>query len=195
MHPQNFILMNKIHAYFVIFLFSFACTTAMNAQIHEGTFIGVSAGIGLVAPTDETDISGDGFYAQGEYVLNLNNWFGVRPYAGIIIASGTSDKAEMKEYNMKSNAFMLGTKVRVAAPIPYVAPFIELGLGLSAGSFETHTPLTHIKKSGVLMHVPFAVGLAVGRKHNVDIKFTYYFHSSAEQFSGAFAGGIYFPID
>lgn len=170
-------------------------TNSINAQIKEGKFIGISAGLGLVAPDDETDVTGNGFYAQGEYILNLNNWFGVRPYAGVIIASGTSDKEEMKDYNMKSNAFMLGAKVRVAAPIPYVAPFIEVGVGMSVGSFETYTPLTHVTKSGAIMHIPFTLGLAVGRNHGVDIKFTYYYHNSAEQFSGAAAVGLSFPIE
>ncbi|RZK11456.1 MAG: hypothetical protein EOO46_06655 [Flavobacterium sp.] len=175
-------------------LFTVLFTNSTTAQIKEGKFIGISAGLGLVAPDDKTDVTGNGFYAQGEYILNLNNWFGVRPYAGVIIASGTSDREEMKDYNMKSNAFMLGAKVRVAAPIPYVAPFIELGVGMSVGSFETYTPLTHVAKSGAIAHIPFTVGLAVGRDHGVDVKFTYYYHNSVEQFSGAAAVGLSFPI-
>lgn len=186
--------MNKIHAYLVILLFSFTLTNTTNAQIKEGEFINASVGIGLCSPDDETNVAGSGFYTQGEYVLNLNSWFGVRPYAGIVIASGSSNEEALKDYYIKSNAILLGAKVRLSAPIPYVAPFFEVGIGISAGSFETYTPLTDVKKKGLLYHTPIAFGFAVGRKHNVDIKFTYYFHPAAEQFSGAAAVGFYFPI-
>jgi len=179
---------------FIGFLFFVLFSNSVNAQIKEGKFLGVSAGIGLVAPDDETEISGSGFYAQGEYIVNLNSWFGFRPYAGVIFASGSSDEEELKGYGVKSNAFLAGVKVRVAAPIPYVAPFVELGVGASVGSFETFTPLTDVSKNGVLTHIPVAFGLAVGKNHSVDIKFTYYFHPAVEQFSGAFAAGIYFPL-
>ena len=187
--------MSRHYAGVVVVFFFMLFTTPGAAQIEEGTYVGASVGLGLVAPEDETDISGSGFYAQAEYILNLTNWFGVRPYAGFVIASGTSDEEAMKDYNMKSNAFLLGTKVRVAAPIPYVAPFIELGVGVSVGSFETYTPLTEVRKNGFLLHVPYSLGVAVGRRHQVDIKFTYYHHPSADQFSGAFAGGFSFKLD
>lgn len=179
----------------ITFLFLTVFCNSLNAQIEKGEFINVSSGIGLCYPDDETEMNGSGFYAQGEYVLNLNNWFGVRPYAGVIIASGDSDEVGMEEYEVKSNAFLLGAKVRVAAPIPYFAPFIEFGLGMSAGSFRTYTPLTDVKKDGVLMHVPFSIGAAVGKKHKLEFKFTYYYHSAAEQFSGAAAVGFSFPLN
>ena len=179
---------------FIGLLFFVAFIPSMKAQIKEGKFIGASAGLGLGAPLDETDIAGVGFYAQAEYILNLNKWFGIRPYAGFVIASGSSEKQELKEYNVKSNAFLAGVKLRIVAPIPYVAPFVELGIGGSLGSFETYTPLTDVSKSGVLLHVPYAFGFAVGKNHSVDIKFTYYHHPDVEQFSGAFAAAINFPL-
>lgn len=164
------------------------------AQLQEGKYINASAGLGLCAPYDESDAIGTGFYAQGEYVWNLTGWFGIRPYAGVIAASGESDQNDMQEWKIKSNAALLGAKVRVAAPIPYVAPFIESGLGMSIGSFETYTPGTNIKKNGALLHIPLSLGLAIGRKHDYEVKFTYYYHESAKQFSGAAAFGISFPL-
>ncbi|PZR23547.1 MAG: hypothetical protein DI539_02790 [Flavobacterium psychrophilum] len=168
------------------------------AQPRKGEFVNVNAGIGLVAPYDEADVTGDGFYAQAEYVWAPKTWFGVRPYAGFVIASGESDKTEVapgvKEY-IKSNAFMLGAKVRIAAPIPYVAPFIETGVGMSLGSFETSTQFVQLKKSGALVHIPFTLGLAIGKRHGTEVKFTYYYHDKVEQFSGAFAVGFSIPIN
>lgn len=188
--------MSRTHLYttfiFIIFAFSFA-----KAQPQTGEFINVSVGLGLSAPTyeDENEIIGNGFYAQGEYVWSPLSWFGVRPYAGIIIASDELKEEGKPEYKIKSNAALLGVKVRLVAPIPYVAPFIESGVGLSIGSFETYTAYTNLKKNGVLLHIPAAFGLAIGRKHNYELKFTYYFNPSVEQFSGAAAVGFSFPIN
>jgi len=89
---------------------------------------------------------------------------------------------------------MLGAKVRLAAPIPYVAPFFETGVGMSVGSFRTYTEFTNEKKSGALLHIPFTVGLAIGRRHNYELKFIYYYHEAAEQVSGAAALGLTFPL-
>ena len=50
----------------------------------------------------------------------------------------TNEKAETK-------AFLLGAKARVRAPIPYVAPYFEIGIGTSIGKFETFTAFDEIK--------------------------------------------------
>jgi hypothetical protein len=187
--------MSKLHSSIVVFIFSILFYNSTLAQEKESEFIHASLGLGLCAPYDETDITGTGFYAQGEYVYNLASWFAFRPYAGAIIALGDSNEPDMQKYKIKSNAFLLGAKVRLSAPIPYVAPFLESGVGLSAGSFLTHTPVTDLKKNGVLLHIPFSLGLALGCKHNVEVKFTYYYHSTVDQFSGAAALGYSFPLN
>lgn len=167
------------------------------AQPRTGEFINASIGLGISANSDDNvDISGSGFYAQGEYVLGISKWFGIRPYAGLILTSPDNDDYQQTQlgYKVTSNAFLLGGKVRVCAPIPYIAPYFEVGVGVSIGSFETYTPYTNIKKNGAIMHIPFSIGLALGRKHNLDIAFTYYFHDSLNQFSGAAAFGMTFPL-
>ena len=187
--------MIKLYFSFIAFIFSGTLFNSIYAQPKEGEFIDISAGIGLCAPNDDSNISGSGFYAQAEYVWSPLSWFGVRPYAGLILASGESEEGEVPQFRLKSNAALLGAKIRLAAPIPYIAPFIECGVGLSAGSFETYTQDIDIKKSGILLHIPVTLGLALGRKHSVEVKFTYYFHESVEQFSGAAAVGFSFPIN
>jgi hypothetical protein len=52
-----------------------------------------------------------------------------------------------------------------------------------------------VKKSGALFHIPFSLGLALGKNHGTEFKFTYYYHSSVDQFSGAAALGLTFPLD
>lgn len=187
--------MKKLYLSLIAFIFSGILFNTAYAQPQEGEFINASIGIGLCSSYDEAEALGEGFYAQAEYVISLNRWFGVRPYAGFVIASGESGEQELERWNIKSNAALLGAKVRLAAPIPYVAPFIETGVGLSVGSFVTNTAYTNIKKNGALLHIPLSFGLAIGRKHNYEVKFTYYYHNSAEQFSGAAAVGFSFPIN
>ena len=174
------------------------CVMLGNAQPRKGNFINASIGLGLTSANyEQQDIRGSGFYTQAEYIHAVSNWFGVRPYVGIIITSPDDDESpDIKpDYGASTKALLLGGKVRLCAPIPYVAPYLELGLGLSLGRFETYTPENHIKKEGVIPHLPFTVGVAVGKKHGVDIAFTYYYMSSIDQFAGAAAVGISFPLD
>jgi hypothetical protein len=190
--------MQQNHPFLKIRLLVLLFSTMVTAQPRKGNFISASIGLGVTSATyQEQDIGGTGFYAQGEYIHAVSDWFGIRPYAGIIITSPDDDETpDIKpDYGASTKAFLLGGKVRFCAPLPYVAPYLELGLGLSAGSFETYTPDKHIKKQGVIPHLPVSLGVAVGKKHGVDIMFTYYFMSSVEQFAGAGAVGIIFPLD
>ena len=179
-----------------LLLFTVLVVLGAKAQEKENEFITVAIGYGLTAPYDEEDVMGTGYYAQGEYVYEPTSWFGIRPYAGFILTKSDTGNRPQDEafYKATSSAFLVGGKVRVTAPIPWVAPYVEVGIGASAGSFETITPYTSKKESGLLMHIPFAIGLEIGRKHNFDFGFTYYFHPSVAQFSGAVAFGASFPL-
>ncbi len=183
------------------FVFSLLLTLCsihfVQAQPNKGRFIKASIGYGITLPLDEYNITGSGFYTQGEYVIGIRKWFGIRPYAGVIFTSPneTVTDANLLQYKVTAKAFMIGGKARIVAPIPYVAPYLELGLGTSIGSFETYTPATHIKANGVQFHVPFSLGLALGKKHDFELEFTYYTYPSLEQSSGAMALGFSFPLN
>ena len=185
----------SLRNFFVIALFTIFLSNPSKAQPRKGRFIDVSAGLGVSYPTDDADVIGRGFYAQGEYVFGLSNWIGIRPYAGIILTSPDKYRQYEKDYGVTSKAFLFGGKARICPPIPWVAPYFETGIGASLGSFETYTPLTDLKKNGIFMHIPFSLGLAIGRKHNFDIAFTYYYTPGAEQTSGAAAFGFTFPLN
>ena len=146
---------------------------------------------------DEIDVMGGGLYLQGEYILGVTSWFGVRPYAGAVFTSVDKNlKVENQpQYKVTTNAFLVGGKVRICAPIPWVAPFIEGGVGASIGKFETFTPAVNFNKSDVLLHIPFSIGLAVGRKNNLELAISGYFHPAAKQSTAIFAVGYTFPID
>lgn len=182
---------------FSLTLITLFLSTAAKAQPRKGEFINAIIGYGVSAPYDELDIAGTGFYAQGEYVLGLTKWFGLRPYAGVIFTSPSKSNTHesLSQYRVTSNAFLIGGKARICAPIPWVAPYFEIGIGASIGSFETYTPYFYKKDNGILMHIPVALGLALGKNHSVEFALTYYFHPSVEQFSGAAAIGLSFPLN
>ncbi|WP_412986351.1 hypothetical protein [Pontimicrobium sp. IMCC45349] len=185
--------MRYIFGLLLITLFS---TNMLYAQPQKGRFIDASIGFGISIPSDDIDIEGSGFYAQAEYVFAIKKWFGVRPYAGVIFTSPTeSENPSLSEYRVSSDALMLGGKARVCAPIPWFAPYFEVGLGASFGKFETYTPFDNIEKKGVLMHIPLTFGVALGKKHNVEIAFSYYYHPTASQVNGAAAIGMSFPLN
>ncbi|CAC9974198.1 outer membrane beta-barrel protein [Flavobacterium panici] len=188
-----------LRSIFICFIFISFFPYATKAQ-NTGKFIYASIGLGLTTSyykeKNPEIIDGSGFYAQGEYVVGLTSWFSLRPYAGIIITSTNENLEKNPEnYKVTTKAFSLGGKVRICAPIPWVAPFVEGGIGTSIGSFETYIPDVNIKKNGMVFDIPFSFGLALGPKNNIDVAFTYLFHPAADQFSGAVAAGFSFPLD
>lgn len=193
-----------LRSFFISIVLIFLSPNLAKAQT-EGKFIKASIGFGSSASyyiedygtQDEVDVMGGGLYLQGEYIIGLKSWFSIRPYAGAIFESVDKDQniQNQPQYKVTTNAFLMGGKVRICAPIPWVAPFIEGGIGTSIGKFETFTPNVNFNKSTILMHIPFSVGLAVGRHHNFEIGISGYFHPAAKQSTGVFALGYTFPLD
>lgn len=146
---------------------------------------------------DEIDVMGGGLYFQGEYIIGVKSWLSIRPYAGALFTSVDKNQnlQNQPQYKVTTNAFLLGGKIRLCAPIPWVAPFIEGGIGTSIGKFETITPAVNFNKSDLLLHIPFSIGLAIGRRNNFEIAISGYFHPAAKQSSGVFALGYTFPLD
>ncbi|WP_298422156.1 hypothetical protein [uncultured Kordia sp.] len=182
---------------FIFFITTIFCIHSTFAQSDNKQYIKASIGYGISAPYDNVDVIGSGFYAQGEYVYEFYNWLDIRPYAGVIFANSKEEDNKPNEagFTSDANAFLLGGKARLTAPIPWIAPYIEIGIGVSVGKFETITNTTFIDKSGLLYHIPLSLGLELGPKHNFDIAFTYFIHPSAEQFAGAAAFGVTFPLN
>lgn len=170
----------------------------IEAQFIKEKSLNAQIGYGLSAPINSiSNVVDDGFFLQGELVLTAASWVEFRPYAGLILTSSngkdldnnpTTEKAESK-------AFLLGGKTRLRAPIPWVAPYVEGGIGVSIGKFETFTFFDDISKTGIIYHIPFSLGLELGRNNNVDLGLTYFFQPSVEQYAGAFAVGLSIPLN
>lgn len=172
-------------------------STLVEAQFIKERSINAQIGYGLSVPYNSIgDIVDDGFFAQGELVLKVASWVEFRPYAGFIMTrSNGKDVNDNPTYEKaETKAFLLGGKARVRVPIPWVAPYVEIGIGTSIGKFETFTAFDNINKSGIIYHIPVSFGLELGRNNNVDLGFTYYFQPTIEQFAGAFAIGITIPL-
>ncbi|MFD1615571.1 outer membrane beta-barrel protein [Gelatiniphilus marinus] len=168
-----------------------------NAQPNKGRHIDISIGYGFSTTSDELDLYGKGFYLQGEYVFGLTRWFGLRPYAGFITTSHDENASDpnLTGFEVTTKAFLFGGKARVSIPIPWIAPYLEIGIGGSLGSFTTFTPNVNKKENGFLMHIPLSFGLALGPNYNIEVAATYYFHPTIEQVSGAAALGFSIPLN
>lgn len=183
----------------LLIIFITALTTNLaTAQFIKEKSINAQIGYGISAPynTIENSASG-GFFLQGELILKAASWVEFRPYAGFILTNATDKDFNNNPINerVETKAFLLGGKARLRAPIPWVAPYVEIGIGTSIGKFQTLTYFDNIEKSGIIYHIPFAFGLELGRNNNVDIGFTYYFQPDVQQFTGAFAVGISIPLN
>lgn len=191
-----------LNHFFILFIILFSIqtqsqTTGNSIKASIGFASSASYYIENYGSQEEVDVMGGGLYLQGEYIIGLKSWFSVRPYAGAIFTSVDKNQniQNQPQYKVTTNAFLLGGKVRFCAPIPWVAPFIEGGIGTSIGKLETFTPNVNFNKSDVLLHIPFSIGLAVGRHNNFEIGISGYFHPAAKQSNAVFALGYTFPLD
>ena len=171
------------------------CCISFQSFSQSKQSLDVLIGLGLSAPDEDLDISGQGFYVQGEYVYEISKWIEIRPYASVILTKAkTADNASLKDFKVSTNAFMFGGKVRLSIPIPWVAPYLELGFGGSLGKFQTITSKVRIDHGGGTYHIPVTFGVKFGRNHQTDLALSYYFHNAKQQFAGAFAIGFTIPI-
>lgn len=182
----------------LILLVLILTTNLVEAQFITKKSLNVQIGYGLSSPYNSIDeIVDDGFFAQGELVLKVSSWIDLRPYAGFITTSsnGKDINDNLTDEKATTKAFFLGGKARLKAPIRWVSPYIEFGIGTSIGKFETFTTYDNIDKSGIIYHIPVSLGLELGPTNNVDLAFTYYFQPSVQQYAGAFALGLTFPLN
>lgn len=162
------------------------------AQPKPGPAFGVSAGMGLVAPDGETPGTGRGFYGELEYVPRPGGWFTPRLYAGALLAGPEGDCGPgVTPCDVSARIGFAGAKVRLLVPVPLVAPFVEFGIGGSAGRFSTRSGQdVDVGRSGVAYHVPVAFGIALGARHTWVVAFRYLFHPELKQFGGGVTLGL-----
>lgn len=156
----------------------------------------VLGGVGVTFAEDQDRYSGQGLggYLGAELVFRPGSFFQPRLYAGALATFPDADSCRAAPCDVESKIFFLGAKVRLMAPIPYVGPFVDVGLGASLGYLRT-LDLDHDERvRGAAFHIPFALGLAIGKRHELDLSFSYLVHPAQDQVAGAFAFGLGFPL-
>jgi hypothetical protein len=141
--------------------------------------------------------NGAGFYAALEYVIKPTVWLYPEAYAGTLITSPDSSSCDApgSPCDVSAKIGFVGGKLRLIAPIPYVAPFIEGGIGVSFGALTTRTPEVDNGTTSFTYNVPVAAGLALGADHSFEIGLSYLFHPAVGQEDGAFALSLVIPLN
>ena len=170
----------------------------VQAQFIKEKSISAGIGYGYTFPKESlSPFSNRGFFAQGELVLKSTNWVSFRPYLGLVLNSSDSRDIYYIPANDRTStkALMLGGKARLRAPIPYIAPYLEIGIGTSIGKFETISSYDNINKNGITYHIPFSLGVELGKNHGVDLGLRYYFQPEIRQDVYVVAIGLVFPLN
>jgi hypothetical protein len=147
------------------------------------------------ASDPQDDSRATGLYAAAEYSVIVSDWVSPRAYAGALLTrSDQTGCGAVGGCDVSEQIAFAGGKVRFSAPIPYVAPFVELGLGLSTGTLSTRALGIDEHLSGATYHIPVGLGLSLGDRHQVDVGFFYLFHPAVHAFGGAAAVGLTIPM-
>src|SRR5262249_20066625 len=114
--------------------------------------------------------SGDGGMLSAEYVFRPLTAISPRLYGGVLMTFPQGGSCVTPSLcDVESKLAFAGAKLRLMAPIPWVGPFLELGVGLSAGYMRTLDGADIDEKtSGIAYHIPVSLGLAIGRNHEYD---------------------------
>jgi hypothetical protein len=168
------------------------------AQAEPDQALGLTAGLAVAVPDSSARRSGYGAGAMllGEYVKWPGNWFSPRGYAGAVFTSPQpSCDPGVSPCDIRANLFFLGAKFRLLLPIPYVGPFLELGVGASVGHMAARVGQSlDFDTSGLFFDLPFAFGLALGAEHRFQLSFQFLFHPGESMGTGAFSIGYDFSI-
>jgi len=154
---------------------------------------GLGASFTLVEGANGT---GSGGYVAAEAFHLVEEWFTPRAYLGLLLTWPENDCGPgVVPCEIWARIFFLGIKGRLMAPIPWVGPFIEAGVGLSLGTLTTRNgAIVEAAARGVIPHVQWAVGLAIGPRHDVSLSLQYLEHTRGKQTGAALAAGFAFQL-
>jgi len=155
----------------------------------------IMAGLGVAYPTAAgTDGSAYGFTAEVSYVWFIQRWFSPRVYAGTLI-TGQGDCKGHEPCDIGAQVGFAGGLVHLMAPIPWIGPFFEVGLGASAGSIHTiEGGVVDEHHSGLLPHARLGLGLALGEHNNFEVGLRVIDHFTANNIAGGLMIGVRIPL-
>lgn len=166
------------------------------ARAESPHVVNVMGGLGFVFADSGEQGFGSGYFAAAEYAYSRIEAITPRAYAGVLGASPDHDcDRGVAPCELAAHIFFFGGKLRLLAPLPYVAPFIEVGFGASAGTLHTRIGSAVDKTvTGITPHVPVAVGLGFGARHEWQVSFQYLLHGKADQVGAGFVLAYAFPV-
>jgi hypothetical protein len=170
----------------------FISTLSGRAAIAGEHNVHAYGGLGVDQPSgDGVEGKGSGLLLGAEYARSSFDY--LRFYGGLQFTSPDRDSCGefVSPCEVSSKIGFFGAKLRLSAPIPYVAPYFEIGLGGSLGRMVTRvSDKVNAVGSGLMFHVPVGVGLAIGSQHSFELGIALLFHPAQRHVSGGFAVGI-----
>ena len=157
---------------------------------------GLSMG-GEVRDENDEDPYGRGLYLEVDRVWRSNRAIQPTAYAGAVFTAPFSGSCTHPDdsCNVSASTLFGGGKVRLMLPIPFVGPFLEAGVGMSVGRITTMTGRSDDRQdSGLMLHVPVALGLAMGPDHAYTLVFSYLAYPGKSHVDGAMAVGFDIPL-
>ncbi len=167
------------------------------AQAPQAPKLLVAGGYGLsMASVDGANGMGSGGYVAVEALTEMMDWLAGDLYAGLVLTWPDGGCGPgVVPCDVSAKIFFLGIKARLMAPIPWVGPFAEAGVGLSLGTLTTRNgSVFQAEAKGVMPHWQLGVGLAVGPHHDFSLSFQYLDHQRGKQTCGGVVAGFAFQL-
>jgi hypothetical protein len=142
------------------------------------------------------EVSATGFFLRGDYVFRERSWFAPRLYGGSL-DTGTQlfSCRGAHPCDVHTGVLFVGGALRFVLPIPWIAPFVELGGGPSFGRIATrYGPAVERGRSGVFGHIDFGFGLGLGYYHQLEIGVHLLDHPAMQNIGAGVAVGLAFPL-
>ena len=137
---------------------------------------------------------GAGFLGEADYVIEMTTWIQPRLCAGVLLTFPDECESAGSPCEVTARMAYGGAKVRFTAPIPYVAPFVDLGLGLGVGVLTTRLPEADYGQSFASYHFSIFGGLALGTNRNAELAVGFLAQPSTPQSAIALELGLAFPL-
>ncbi|MBC7794518.1 MAG: hypothetical protein H7Z43_12510 [Clostridia bacterium] len=158
--------------------------------------LAINAGFGFSSYDDKPKATSAGFYGEVDYIQKAFEWLYPKAYVGLLL-SGANRKScnGTTPCDVANRIGFAGLKARLIAPFDYVKPYVEAGGGVSIGTITTRIGgLYENPNRHVFGHLAVALGLAIGKAHQVDVGFNFLIHPSRDQSAGGITLGVRIPF-
>jgi hypothetical protein len=132
---------------------------------------------------DGANGTGSGGYVAVELLSPTYEWATGSLYSGVLLTRPEGDCGPgVFPCDLSAGIFFLGAKGRLVAPIPWVAPFFELGVGISIGRTTTlNGAVVEAEAKGFIPHWLWGLGLALGPHNEFSLSLQYLEHTRGQQ--------------